>query len=133
MSKGYLYAKGTAGNPLELSARIQGAGQTNITQAALSAITYRTWKYESQRDAERDSNGTEVSTSASLTISAVVHDTLQAWSADSTGYNFKFTLPGVRRPTDNTWTRVDITFDPAASGQENYVVTWIIENLAVGG
>ena len=103
-----------------LLARIVNASGSYITQASLTAIKYMV------RDIDGESSGTLTT----LTVSAVVFDTLQtggAWDADSVGYNFATTIPASAfawTPTlderDNQATRhfqVDVRFTPTSGEQ----------------
>ena len=127
-------ARGLEGSPLTLMDRIYGHAGTAITQASLTAISYRTFEYASEDDAESDTSGTEVSTSASLVVADTVFDTLQTdarWTRDSTGYNFRFTLPVARLPNGGKFIRVEVLFDPTSG--DDFPSVWIIEVLAMAG
>jgi hypothetical protein len=120
------------GVPAVLMARIVGAAATNITQATVSRLDYTVDQYDSERQAERDESPTSVTTLTQLTpVSTYVYDTLQTdndWSADSTGYNFKFTAPAASFPVGNKWNRVEVKVTPSSG--EAFVVVWVIEVLA---
>ena len=112
-------------NPLVLMDRIQGEDATDMQQADVTAITYRVWQYDSQTAMQNDTDGTEVGTSASLTVASVIFDTLQTdarWGADTEGYNFRFTLPGTRLPAGGKWGRVEVLVDPAGAGEEDFIL-----------
>jgi hypothetical protein len=87
-----------------LLARVYGTAGTPITQATCSSIAYSI----------TDTTTNTVADSGSLTISAVIYDTLQTdaiWTKDATGYNFKWTpsatylsAPGVTYAVEATIT-----------------------------
>jgi hypothetical protein len=71
-------------------ARVLGAANAPIVQADISSVSYTIYLLDS-RDPD---NWTPVSghSAVSLTVSAVVFNTLQtdaAWTTDATGYNFR--------------------------------------------
>lgn len=130
------YAAGFEDAPIVLMDRVKNIAGDYITQASVSTITYRVDAYSSQRDAETCSNATEVTDDTSLTVSAVVYDTLQTaapWdsTADSAGYNFRFTLPAASRPVGDKWHRVEVVITPSTG--DAFPLVWIIETLAMGG
>lgn len=87
-------------------ARAELAEGTDIQQAHFDGTG--TIKYS-----VRNSAGTEI-TSGTLTATAVVFDTLQtdaAWTQDSTGYNFAFTVPAAAFATVG-FARVEFEFTP---------------------
>jgi len=134
MSNPIKYAAGLEDAPIVLMDRVKNIAASYITQASVSTITYRVDAYSSQIDAEKCSNGTEVTDDTSLTISAVVYDTLQTaapWdsTADATGYNFRFTLPAASRPVGDKWHRVEVIITPSTG--DAYPLVWIIETLAM--
>lgn len=136
MSNPIKYAAGLEDAPIVLMDRVKNIAGEYITQASVSTITYRCDSYSSQNDAEKCSNGTEVTDDTSLTTSAVVYDTLQTaapWNstADALGYNFRFTLPAAARPTGDKWHRVEVIITPTSG--DAYPLVWIIETLAMGG
>lgn len=79
---GTVFAGGTG----LLKARLVGSNDVALEQADVDAITYTIDELD-QHDA---SAGTVVEghEDVALVVSAVVFDTLQAWSVDDTGYNF---------------------------------------------
>jgi len=110
-----------------LLARVVGANNANITQATLAAIAYQV------RDLEADVSGALLP----IVIATSIFDTLQtggAWDADTTGYNFAFTVPA----SAFAWTpeedlagnpkprrfRVDVRFTPVTG--EPFVVPWAL-------
>lgn len=96
-------------------ARVTGADAANITQASLTTIDWAVYK----------TDGTVVSASASLTVSNVIFDTLQTdsrWTEDSTGYNFRHTVPAATLADGDTVYRVE--YKMTATGGEIIRVTY---------
>jgi hypothetical protein len=128
--------EGFEDGPGEVMDRCKGLTGAYITQSSLSSVTYRVDQYESESDAERCVNGTEVIDDTALTVSAVVFDTLQTaapWDStkDAVGYNLRFTLPGTARPTGNKWHRVEVI---GVSGGISFpMAVWNIDTKAMGG
>ena len=89
-TQGQVFKKGTA----TLMARIRGDDAEDIVRADVSTITYSIYQLdENDPDARAAVTGHE---DASVTVNSVVFDTLQTddrWTADSTGYNFRHTIP----------------------------------------
>lgn len=128
------YASGFEDSPIVLMDRVTSVSGAAITQATITSIAYVVHEYASQQEAERDINGSAVGTAGTLTKTDVVFDTLQTgapWTYDTTGYNFRFTLPGTRRPTGGKWHRVEVTFTPSSG--EAFPIVWIIETKALAG
>lgn len=117
-------------NPVVLMDRIQGEDATDMQQADVTAISYRVFQYDTEANARTGTSGTEVGTSASLTVSSVIFNTLQTdarWTADTEGYNFRFTLPGTRLPAGGKYYGVEVVVDPAGAGEEDFMLdTYII-------
>lgn len=85
-----------------LMARIVGIDAAAITQATISSIAYRIADRHTKATIDSDT----------LTVSSVVFDTLQTdarWTADATGYNFRWTLSAAQLPTGNRSVSVDLT------------------------
>ncbi len=119
-------------SPVVLMDRVYGESKALITQAAIDTITYRVFEYATREDADGDRNREEVGEEAELTPADVIYDTLQTaapWDTtkDAAGYNFRFTLPGARRPTGGYFARVEVWLTPSTSGEEAYPLVWIIE------
>jgi hypothetical protein len=126
--------KGTAyeGVGKVIRSRIVNYADTDITQASVTAITYLVDQYDSEREAEEDSNATSIQTiTSSGTVSSLVFNTLQAWDVDDDGYNFQHTLPAASFPTGNKWVRVEEWID-ATSGEDFCGGIWIFEVKATG-
>lgn len=129
-------AEGFEDNPLVLMDYCKNLAGAAVTQASLSALTYRVDEYASQEDAEQCESGTETVDDTALTISSCIYDTLQTaapWDAvaNATGYNLRFTLPGTARPNGNKWHRVEV--NGTASGVTFAMAVWIVETKAMGG
>ena len=90
-------------------ARVVGIDADEITQADVSSIALKVFDEDA---ADPDTAVSE----ASLTVSAVVFDTLQTdarWQVDTTGYNFRYTIPAAALATgDHTYT-VEFVFTMA--------------------
>lgn len=119
---------------ISLMDRVQGNGGTNITQAAITSISYSVYEYTSKDAATQGSGGTLIVGPSSLTVSAVVFDTLQTaapWdsTADSTGYNFRYNSVAADRPTGDRWHRYEIAFVPASGA--NFKVVWVVHTLPI--
>lgn len=103
---------------LMLLARIVGYSATPITQASLSSIDY----------AIRDLTSATTITTGTLTISAVVYDTLQTdavWDRDDDGYNFRWIVPAANLQNGGHRYRIDVRFNPASG--ESFVQPWEFE------
>ena len=111
--KGYVNEDGGA----IFLARVLGAAGTAINQASISSITVKVF----------DLDVTDPDTSvynATLTVSAVVFDTLQTdaiWTEDSVGYNFKHAMSASAFPTGDHNYRIEYKFTPA-SGE----IFWVL-------
>ena len=78
------------GYQLTVLALVQGVNGPNVTQADVASITCKVF----------DSCGNEVASPA-VVVAESVFDTLQldrGWDQDSTGYNFRHTIPGSAFP-----------------------------------
>lgn len=85
-------------------ARITGNDAANITQADVTSIT----RYVSDVE-DRDASPT----GTALTVANVVFDTLQTdarWTVDSTGYNFRDTVPATSLSGPKTYA-IEYLFD----------------------
>lgn len=103
VASGMVSGRGVASSGVVLMARVIGANGVKITQALLTSIAYMLTDLTAR---------TSGSTRA-LTISSVVYDTYQTdagWTEDSTGYNFRYTIPAA----DLAWTPAfdDVTETP---------------------
>jgi hypothetical protein len=126
----YILTPGREDNPYPLLACIRGQDRTPITQATMTAITFRVFQYDSHAEAENDENGAEVGVVASLTVADVLFDTLQTdndWDdTDDTGYNLKHIIPGARFPSGGKWNVVEYLFNPSTAGWEDFTERFII-------
>lgn len=108
-------SKGREDQPAIFFDRVRGNAGALITQASLSAVTYKVF----------DRARTEVA-SGTVTISSAVSDSLvtsdAAWTAaggSSTGYNFKHTVPSTAFATPG---RYIIEYKFVASGETFWLV-----------
>ena len=86
-----------------LMARVVGSDAVALTQSDIASIAYSIW--------DLSATGTVVN-SGSLTVANVIFDALQTdarWTADSTGYNFRWQPAGSLFPA----------FDPAAGAVDD--------------
>ncbi len=67
-----------------------GALGTPYTQSSFSTITYSVF----DKNSATPDTAIGGHSAASLTVSAVVYNTMQGWDVDSTGYNFLHTIAG---------------------------------------
>lgn len=96
-------------------ARVVGNNGANITQATINAATFKVFDL-SELPGKQTGTGT-------LTVADVVFDTLQTdarWTVDSTGYNFRHTVPASAFPLGGRKYRVEYLFDPT-SGEDFFV------------
>lgn len=95
---------------LVVMARVLGQDGEAITQATIDTIAMTSMDLDDY---------SSVAT-ASLTVSAVVFDTLQTaddrWTADQRGYNFLYAIPATAIPSPGKTYRVGLLFTPS-SGQ----------------
>lgn len=121
------------GVPKVIMSHVVGVAATAITQAVITAVTYIVDQYASRDDAMADANATSVTAETSAgSVSSLVYDSLQTnndWEADSSGYNFKFTVPAASFPTGGKWYRVEVWMDPV-SGEDFLAGVWVFECLA---
>ena len=101
-------------------ARVKGNDGAYITQASLTAITWKVYDSDSATPNTAIANGT-------CTVASSVFDTLQTgdpWSKDSTGYNFKYTMAATSVPTGGHNYVVEFSFDPK-TGDDFPVVYYV--------
>lgn len=106
-----------------------------ITQAALTAVACKVF------DLGSNTPDTAVAT-PTVTVSTAVFDTLQTaaadlriWTRDTTGFNFKFQVPGTAFAAGSIGTklerefRIEFVFDPTSGEDFPLVYQAIIRNL----
>jgi len=84
-----------------------------ITQSAMSSISYSVW------DVSGSTPTSAIVSASSLTVSAVVYDTLQngqEWDLDEIGYNFKYTVAGSNFNAPRHMYQVEFIFNPSSGG-----------------
>jgi hypothetical protein len=114
--------------------RVYGNAGTALTQATTTSIVLAVYQCNTEDDAE-NAVGTVLSgVGGSLTVSAVVYDSLQTaapWTKDTTGYNFRYNAAATHLPVGGKWYRFEFLVTPT-SGAAFWVV-WIVEALPVAG
>ena len=103
--------------------RVTGNAATNIVAADINAITYTSHDLK-----------TGEQTSGTLTIGTVVFDTLQKdvrWTKDTSGYNFRWTIPASELPEGDRTKEFEITFDPISG--EDFVIIREVDILGLKG
>jgi hypothetical protein len=98
-----------------LMARITIHDASNAQQADISSISLQVW------DIDRDF---QVGATENLTVANVVFDTLQTdarWTADSTGYNFRYTGTAAQVSKGGSTYRYEFKITPA-SGEVYHIV-----------
>ena len=104
--------------PKVIMSRVVGANAVEVTQATISSLAYWVDRYESLDEAIQDDTATSITSNSALTpVSSYIYNTLQTdndWAADSTGYNFKMTLPAASFPTPNKWYKVEVWATPSS-------------------
>lgn len=99
-----------------LMRRVTGNAGANIVQADISSIAYRVTDLEDASEVD----------SGSLTVSAVIFDTLQTdsrWTKDTTGYNFGWQTLATQRPTGGKVNQIEVTLNPVSG--EPIQIKWI--------
>lgn len=115
------------GSPVTCRARILGANGTAIVQADIDTIEYEVWRVAPPAVRGLSSSQwlptetpTEVtSTPVEVDPVDVIFDTLQEWSVDATGFNFKLTIPASDLPVialanapKGQYARIDVLLTP---------------------
>lgn len=93
-----------------LMARVYNTAGDLIQQSGLSSIAYEVWNMHTPPVPVSTASGT-------LTISSVVYNTLQTdaeWTKDSTGFNFRGTIPASCFTTPDRTYRIEIEFTPTS-------------------
>jgi len=102
-----------------IMARITGTDGANIVQADVSAITLAVY----------DPTGTVITPAPTVVVATSVFNTLQTdsrWTADSTGYNFRYDVAATVMSSPGTY-RYEFKFTPA-SGATYWVVAEVYAN-----
>lgn len=105
-------------------ARVYGNAATAITQATISSITCAVYDL---------TTGSSVVT-PSVVVATSVFDTLQTdarWTADATGYNFRYDLPATAFPTGDRRYRIEFVFTPTSGAV--FVVLFEADAIALYG
>lgn len=107
-----------ASNPVVALGRLLDRYGDAVTQASLSAIEITV---ANVRTGEETYN-------AAVNIASTIFDTYQtgnAWTIDSTGYNFRDTIPPAAFPDNNTRYQVEYKFTPTSGS------AWVATPLIV--
>lgn len=102
--------------------RIMGAAASAILQADLTSISITVYDTTDNSTAQA---------ATSLDKTAVIFDTLQTdarWTRDSTGYNFRYTIPATTFASGERTYRAEVKFTPV-SGE----VFWIVRRIYAQG
>lgn len=99
------------GAPATYKARLTDDDGDLITQADISAVSWKSFDRQT---------GTEVAT-GNLTVANVIFDALQAWEVDSTGFNFRHTIPAEAFPSNDKTYRLEYKFTPIV-GEPGYIL-----------
>jgi len=90
-TQGQVFKNGTA----TLMGRIRGNDAENIVRADVASIAYSIYKLDENDPDSR--TAVEDHTAVAVTVNDVIFDALQTdddrWTVDSTGYNFRHTIP----------------------------------------
>jgi len=106
-------------------ARITGNAATNIVQADITSISYTTHDLET---------GEKTVSAGTLTVATVVFDALQTdarWTKDTTGYNFRYDIPGSELPDGDRSYDFEIVFNPASG--EDFAVVLTVDVVGLKG
>ena len=135
MSNRISFATAFEDTGVTLMNRVYGNSGAVITQAGLTAISFKCYQHDTKEDAINAAGGTLI-TSGTLVIADTVFDTLQTASPwdinkDATGYNFKYASPAADRTVGGKWHRYEIIFDPTTGA--DFAVVWVVESLPMAG
>lgn len=104
-------------SPVVAMARLIGAGGSYVTQSQISSIQVKVFDLAGDLV-------TPTYTDAAISVASSIFDTLQTtdlrWTKDTTGYNFRHTVPASALPTDSHY-RIEYKFTPA-SGDAFFVL-----------
>lgn len=106
-----------------MMSRILGASASAIVQADISSISISVF--------DLDNSNSTAQAATALTVSSVVFNTLQTdarWTKDSTGYNFRYTIPASTFATGEHNYLAEVKFTPA-SGE----VFWVKRKIYAHG
>ncbi len=102
-------------------ARVVGDDNEAVQPADLKSITLKVYD-------DNAANHDATTSTATVTIASAVFDTLVTtdgcWDYDSTGYNFKYTIPSTVFATGGHRYRAEFVFDPAAATSNNFPVVF---------
>lgn len=96
--------------PLTIIGRVEGLDGDAIVQADLASIALKVFN---------NSTKEQIGVTTALTVSDVIFDTLQTdygWSADSEGYNFRYTMAATFFPTGGQVVLVEVIGTATSGG-----------------
>lgn len=118
---------------ISLLARINGWSGTAINQAYLDTITLKVYEYDTEIEANNETQGVQVEDiTEEVDIATVVFDSLQLdarWCDTVTGYNFLYEAGAECLPNGGRWYRFEFKLTPT-SGAPFWVV-WVVEAVSV--
>ena len=106
-------------------ARVTGNDAANITQSDITSIAYTVHDLKT---------GEQTVTGGTLAKTTVVFDSLQTdarWTADSTGYNFRYDIPASELPNGDREYKFEIVFTPASG--EDFTIVRIVDVINLKG
>jgi len=101
-------------------ARVVGNGAVNIEEDDFGSITVAVYK----------DGSTTATHTATLTVANVVFDALQTdarWTADSTGYNFRWQIAASVFSTGNSTYQIEFLFNPSSG--EDWLVLFRVDTV----
>jgi hypothetical protein len=105
-----------------LMARVLAPDATVITSSKITGITYSVY--------DTAAASTSIVNASTLTVSAVVFDTLQTdarWDRDATGYNFRYDVNSSELPNGKKKYRFEFKFDPVSGA--DFHVAWEVTTV----
>lgn len=105
-------------------ARVTGNDAANITQSDITSISYTV----------HDLKTGEQTVTSTLTVATVVFDSLQTdarWTADSTGYNFRYDITASELPNGDREYKFEIVFNPVLG--EDFAIVRLVDVINLKG
>lgn len=117
---------------VSLMGRVVASTAAKLIQSTTSTITYAV--YSRTIDDPPPGSTVVVAAGTPLTVATVIFNTLKIddrWTADTTGYNFRYDPPVTETPTGGLTYRWEVTFTPTTGAA--FVAVWEVEALALAG